>query len=194
MPRVLKRCPWAYLHPSLEHYHDQEWGRPQYNSLRLFELLCLETQQAGLSWLTVLRKREAYRDCFYHFNPARIAQLGEVELEALLKDSRLIRNRRKIQSILTNARSFQKIQEKISFSDFVWRVMEGKPLTNYWKAMEEVPTYTDLAIQLTLSLKEAGFQMIGPTTVYSFMQAAGMVNDHLIICHCHPNIDIPKYS
>jgi DNA-3-methyladenine glycosylase I len=184
------RCPWAPLSDEkYVHYHDTEWGVPEFNDTTLFEMLILEGAQAGLSWRTVLHRRDHYRNDFCDFNPAKVAQLTEDDIENLVKNGGIIRNRLKIKSAITNARVFLEIQEKKgSFSEYYWNWVEGKPIVNHFKTMAEVPAKTALAEKISQDLKKMGMNFVGPTIIYSMMQATGMVNDHLVSCFRHGEI------
>ncbi|MDD2379569.1 MULTISPECIES: DNA-3-methyladenine glycosylase I [Aminobacterium] len=182
----MKRCPWAETHPLLTAYHDEEWGVPQYDEERLFELLILESAQAGLSWLTVLKKREGYRDAFAQFDVEKVAAFDQQKIEGLCQSPHIIQNRRKIAAAVNNARQFIAIAEKHgSFSRFLWSFVDNKPITNHWKNPSDVPASTPLSARLSGELKKRGFTFVGPIICYSYMQAVGMVNDHLIHCFCH---------
>ncbi|MBN3860230.1 DNA-3-methyladenine glycosylase I [Neisseriaceae bacterium PsAf] len=187
MTDFLPRCPWVTDDTTYIQYHDYEWGKINQNSQSLFELLCLEGQQAGLSWITILKRRIAYRECFYHFDAKQIVKMSEKEIFSLMQDSRIIKNKLKILSIIQNAKSYLAIQKEQSFSDFLWEIVGYEPIINHWEDMSQVPTQTELSEQLSKKLKKAGFTFVGPTICYAFMQACGMVNDHLITCFCHPN-------
>lgn len=168
-----------------EDYHDNEWGIPVHDDRHLFEMLILEGAQAGLSWETVLKKREAYRRLFHHFDPVRVAKMRDEELENLVHDPSIIRNRRKIFGVRQNARVFLKIQEEFgSFDRYVWRFVGGEPVINHWKVPEEVPSRTTESDALSKDLKKRGMVFVGSTILYAFMQAVGMVNDHLANCWC----------
>lgn len=181
-----QRCPWCGDDPMYVAYHDQVWGVPEYDSLALFEKLCLDGQQAGLSWLTILKKQASYRAAYDGFDPELIAQYDEHKIEALLEDRGIIRNRLKVQSIIRNARSYLKLTARgPAFSDFLWSFVGGQPIQNHWAAFDEVPIFTPEAEAMSNALKQAGFNFVGPTIVYAFMQATGMVNDHLTYCPRH---------
>jgi len=184
-----KRCPWAGSDPLYIKYHDEEWGVPVYNDHKLFEFLTLETFQAGLSWITILRKRNNFRKAFYNFDYRLIATYDEAKVEQLLKDSSIIRNRLKILATINNAQSFIKIQHEFgSFSKYIWSFTGGKPIINSWDHMEEVPSTTELSDKISKDLKTRGFKFVGSTVVYAHMQATGMVNDHLTLCFRHKEI------
>lgn len=180
-------CPWAGHHADYILYHDTEWGVPCHDSHRLFEKLCLEAQQAGLSWLVILRKREHYRRCFHDFVPQLVAQMTDQELEQLLLDSGLVRHRGKLAAIRTNARAYLRLQEQgVDFAAWLWSFVGGVPQINHFISMQQVPTQTAQSRQMAAALKKAGFAFVGPVSCYAFMQSMGMVNDHLVACHRHP--------
>ncbi|MDX7986185.1 DNA-3-methyladenine glycosylase I [Xenorhabdus sp. 12] len=179
------RCGWVTSDPDYLAYHDNEWGKPLKESQQLFELICLEGQQAGLSWLTILKKREGYRKCYHQFDPAKIANMDESDVERLMKDPAIVRNRAKINAIIHNARAYLRMEEQgDDFSKFIWRFVDGSPRINHWETSAEVPAQTDISDALSTALKKRGFKFIGSTTCYAFMQAAGLVNDHLTNCLC----------
>lgn len=181
-----QRCPWCGTDPLYVHYHDTVWGRPEYNDLALFEKLCLDGQQAGLSWLTILRKQENYRAAYADFDPGRIARFDDDDIARLLENPGIIRNRLKVNSIIKNARAYLTLQEQSTdFSSFLWSFVGGKPIQNHWCTFEEVPVTTPESVAMSNALKKAGFNFVGPTIVYAFMQATGMVNDHLTTCPAH---------
>ena len=178
------RCDWGERGGELlRRYHDTEWGVPVYDDGKQFEYLVLEGAQAGLSWLTVLRKREAYRNAFAGFDPFEVARFGEKEIEALVGNPGIIRNRLKIASTVTNARAFLEIQEEFgSFNAYIWGFVDGEPIRNQWKTMSDLPATSALSEKLSKDLKSRGFKFVGSTIVYAHMQAAGLVNDHLVSC------------
>jgi DNA-3-methyladenine glycosylase I len=177
------RCPWSESHPLLLGYHDSEWGVPVHDDGIQFEFLVLESFQAGLSWLTVLKKRERFRKAFHGFDPVRVASYGEGDLERLLNDQGIIRNERKIRAAVTNARAFLGVAEKEgSFSRWLWGFVEGEPIVGGWDAPEQVPSETPLSRLLSGELKRRGFTFMGPIVVYSHLQAVGIVDDHLRRC------------
>ena len=180
-----KRCDWCGQDPLYVAYHDQEWGVPEFDSRALWEKLVLDGFQAGLSWITILRKRENFQSAFKGFVPEEIATWGEQEVQVLLKDAGIIRHRGKIEATIGNARAWIRLQEKDGFDQFLWRYVDGQPLQNSWRRMSEVPAQTDLSVAISRDLKKNGFKFCGPTIVYAFMQAVGMVNDHLIDCPRH---------
>ena len=186
-PRALMsnqdRCPWAGSDPLYTHYHDCEWGVPLHDDRRLFEMLVLEGAQAGLSWITVLRKRDHYREAFEGFDPARVARYSKARVDRLLRNPGIIRNRLKVESAVTNARAFLAVQEECgSFDAYIWRVVDGQPLVNAWTSMRQVPARTPESDAMSRDLRQRGFRFVGPTICYAHMQATGMVNDHLVSC------------
>jgi len=181
-----QRCPWCGDDPIYVAYHDRVWGVPEYDDLALFEKLCLDGQQAGLSWLTILKKQATYRTAYDRFDPERIARYDEKKIQSLLKDPGIIRNRLKIESVIRNARSYLQLTGGgASFSEFLWSFVGGFPIQNQWQAFADVPVFTAEAQAMSKSLKLAGFNFVGPTIVYAFMQATGMVNDHMVYCPRH---------
>ena len=183
------RCPWAASDPLYAAYHDEEWGAPLHDDRRLFEMLVLEGAQAGLSWLTILRRREAYRDAFDRFDPRAVARYGARDVERLLADGGIVRNRRKIDSAVNNARAFLAVQEEFgSFDRYVWRFVDGRPIQNAWTKPQEVPARTPVSGTLSKDLRSRGFTFVGPTICYAHMQATGMVNDHLVGCFRHRDV------
>lgn len=181
----MERCGWAGQEQIYLQYHDTEWGVPEYDSRALWEKLILDGFQAGLSWITILRKRDNFRSAFAGFDPNVVAGWGEPEIERLLGDPGIVRHRGKIEATIGNAHAWQKIEREQGFDRFLWRYVGGKPVQNTWASLAEVPTFTPLSMQISKDLKKAGFRFCGPTIVYAFMQAVGMVNDHLITCPCH---------
>lgn len=182
----LHTCPWAQGDDYVT-YHDNEWGVPSYDRQRLFEKLCLEGQQAGLSWITVLRKREHYRKCFHRFSPEKIAGMTDERIETLLTDAGLIRNRLKLYGIRKNAQALLALEASgVDFAEFLWQFVGGKPVVHHFSSLQEVPAETAEAKAMSKALKKAGFTFVGPTICYAFMQSMGLVNDHLISCPCHP--------
>lgn len=181
------RCPWCGDDPLYVAYHDEEWGLPCHDDRRLFEFLILEGAQAGLSWLTILRKRAAYRRAFAGFDPATVACYGETDVARLLADPGIVRNRKKIEAAIGNARAFLEIQQTYgSFDGWLWNFVDGRPIVNRWEAMAEVPAETPLSARLSRELAARGFRFVGPTICYAYLQAVGLVNDHLVSCHRHP--------
>ena len=184
----LQRCGWVTTDPLYLTYHDNEWGIPRTDSQALFEMLCLEGQQAGLSWITVLKKREHYRKCFHNFDPVRVAKMGQEEVETLVQDSGIIRHRGKIQAIITNAQAYLAMEANgEDFSRFIWGFVDGEPKINHWWCLAECPATTPISDAMSKALKKKGFKFIGSTICYAFMQASGLVNDHLASCFCHPD-------
>lgn len=181
----MQRCGWVSQDPLYLDYHDTEWGVPQKNSQKLFEMICLEGQQAGLSWITVLKKREHYRRCFHHFDPVRVAAMQEEDVERLLLDAGIIRHRGKIQAIIGNARAYLAMEQNgESFADFVWGFVDNQVQTTNAATLAEIPTSTPASDALSKALKKRGFKFVGTTICYSFMQACGLVNDHITGCFC----------
>ncbi|WP_323753379.1 DNA-3-methyladenine glycosylase I [Marinobacter sp.] len=186
MPDTQQRCPWCGTDPLYVHYHDTVWGRPEHDDQALFEKLCLDGQQAGLSWLTILRKHDSYRAAYAYFDPETIARFTEQDQARLLNDPGVIRNRLKVQSIIRNARAYLALQAQgVEFSKFLWKFVNHRPIQNHWRSLEEVPVTTPESEAMSKALKKAGFNFVGPTIVYAFMQATGMVNDHLVSCKAH---------
>ncbi len=182
----MERCPWCGTDPLYVHYHDTVWGRPEYDDLALFEKLCLDGQQAGLSWITILRKQGSYREAYDHFDPERIVHYDQARVEKLLTNPGIIRNRLKVKSIIKNARGFLELREQgIGFSDFLWSFVGDRPIQNRWHSIDQVPVTTPESEAMSAALKRTGFTFVGPTIVYAFMQATGMVNDHLLHCPQH---------
>lgn len=182
------RCSWAST-PLLLAYHDAEWGVPVRADRTLFEFLVLEGAQAGLSWTTILQRRPAYRRAFADFDPAVVAGFGPDEVAALLADPSIIRNRRKIEAAIQNARAFLRVQEEFgSFSDYIWRFVNGTPRINHWTTPAEVPSSSPESVAMSRDLKKRGFTFVGPTICYAYMQAVGMVNDHLVDCFRHAEL------
>jgi len=184
----MKRCAWA-RNPLAVAYHDREWGVPVRNDRKLFELLILEGAQAGLSWDTILRKRSAYRKAYLGFRPEKVARFDAKKKRALLADAGIVRNRLKIESAITSARAFLQVQQEFgSFDDYIWRFVDGKPRRNTWGTMRQVPTHTSESDAMSKDLKKRGFRFVGTTICYAYMQAAGMVNDHVVECSRHREV------
>lgn len=178
-----KRCTWCVGHPIYIEYHDHEWGVPVVDDQKLFEFLILEGAQAGLSWLTILKRREGYRDAFENFDPERVARFSKSKIEKLLLNPNIIRNRLKVESAVNNAKAFLKVQDEFgSFQAYQWGFVNQKPIQNKWKALKQLPARTDLSDQFSKDLKKRGFNFVGSTIIYAHMQAVGMVNDHLVDC------------
>jgi DNA-3-methyladenine glycosylase I len=185
-PDTLARCPWPTQDPLYLAYHDEEWGVPEYDDRALYEKLVLDGFQAGLSWITILRKRENFRDAFDGFEPERIARYPKRKIERLMQDAGIVRNRAKIEGALASARAYLKIMESgPGFSRLLWNYLDGTPKQNKYRSMGQVPAETELSRRISMDLVSRGFKFVGPTIVYAFMQAVGMVNDHLISCHRH---------
>jgi DNA-3-methyladenine glycosylase I len=179
----VQRCAWVGEEPLVVAHHDREWGLPVHDDRLLYEFLVLEGAQAGLSWFTVLRKREGYRKAFAGFDPAEVATFGPADVERLLADPGIVRNRLKVESAVTNARAFLRVQEEFgSFADYVWRFVDGETIHNEWRTLEDIPVKTTEAERMSADLKRRGFRFVGPTICYAHMQATGMVNDHTIDC------------
>ncbi len=180
------RCPWCGTDPLYVHYHDHIWGRPETDDQALFEKLCLDGQQAGLSWITILRKQEGYRAAYDGFDAEKIARYDARKKAELLADPGIIRNRLKVESIIRNARAWLEMQERgESLSGLLWSFVDGQPIQNRWHNFSDVPVTTPQAQAMSKALKQRGFNFVGPTIVYAFMQATGMVNDHLVQCPAH---------
>ncbi|MFN4157275.1 MAG: DNA-3-methyladenine glycosylase I [Gemmobacter sp.] len=188
MPAPTSRCPWCGTDPLYTAYHDREWGVPQHDPRALWELLTLETFQAGLSWITILRKREGFRRAFAGFDPAIVATWGEDDIARLLSDPAIVRHRGKISGTIASARAFLRVKGEGGFAPFVWAFVGDRPVQGHRAAMAEVPATTAAAEALSRALKSRGFGFCGPTVTYAFMQAAGMVNDHLTSCHRHDEV------
>ena len=180
------RCPWVGIaEPIYARYHDQEWGVPQPDDRALFEKLVLEGFQAGLSWLTILKKRENFRAAFHGFDPERIARYGAKDVARLLRDPGIVRNRLKVEATIDSARAVLRLAERTRLSTFLWGFLDGRPQINRHKSFKTVPAETPASKAISKALKAEGFRFVGPTTVYAFMQSTGMVNDHLVTCHRH---------
>ena len=179
----MMRCDWCLKDPLYIHYHDEEWGVPVHNDRKLFEFLILEGAQAGLSWLTILRKREGCRKAFADFDPQKVVRFTEKRIEKLLQDPSIIRNNLKVRSAVTNAKAFQKVQEEFgSFDKYIWQFTDGKIITNTWETLKEIPARTKESDIMSKDLISRGFKFVGSTIMYAHMQATGMVNDHLVDC------------
>ncbi len=184
----MERCGWAGPEEIYLKYHDTEWGVPEYDSRALWEKLILDGFQAGLSWITILKKRDNFRAAFAGFDPDIVAGWGEAEVARLLTDAGIIRHRGKIEATIGNARAWQRIEQAQGFDRFLWDYVDGRPIQNQWSSLAEVPAHTPLSTRISKDLKKAGFRFCGPTIVYAFMQAVGMVNDHLVTCPCHARV------
>ncbi|MBW3553701.1 MAG: DNA-3-methyladenine glycosylase I [Gemmatimonadetes bacterium] len=181
----MRRCPWPGEDSLYVRYHDEEWGVPTRDDHALFEMLLLEGAQAGLAWITILRKREGYRRAFHRFDPARMAAMDDDDVERLVLDPSIVRHRQKIHAFIDNARAYLELGPEGAFSDLVWSFVGGEPRRNAWTAMEQVPATTPESAALSAELRRRGFRFVGPTTCYAFMQAAGLVDDHLVSCFRH---------
>jgi DNA-3-methyladenine glycosylase I len=180
------RCVWAGSTAEYIHYHDTEWGSPSRDDQHLFEMLVLESMQSGLSWITILRKRENFRRAFANFDIAAVAKFSAAKTDKLLADPGIVRNRKKIEAAIANAQAARRVIAEVgSLADFLWPIVGNRPLINRWKSPSEIPAVTDESQRLAAELKKNGFQFLGPTTCYAFMQAVGMVNDHLVGCFRH---------
>lgn len=188
MTAPAERCPWCGVDPLYVAYHDEEWGVPEYDDRALFEKLILDGFQAGLSWITILRKRESFRRRFDGFEPEKLARWGARQIEAAMADPGIVRNRQKIEATVDNAKAYLRLMEKGpgAFRDFLWRHVDGRPKVNRWRSVKEVPAETAESRAMSKALKDAGFRFCGPTITYAVMQACGLVNDHLTVCFRHP--------
>ncbi len=183
---TIDRCAWCGNDPLYVSYHDEEWGMPEYDDQQLFAKLILDGAQAGLSWITILRKRDNYWKAFDNFNPEKIACYDDAKIADLLQNPGIVRNRLKVQSAVKNARGYLDIIEKEgSFSHFLWQFVDGKPIQNKWRSLSEVPAETAVSRTMSKTLKQYGFSFVGPTICYAFMQAVGLCNDHLVSCFRH---------
>ncbi len=183
------RCSWPDKDPLYLKYHDTEWGVPVYDDDKLFEFLILETFQAGLSWITVLRKRENFRKAFDNFDYQKIAKYGDNKFDELIQNAGIIRNKLKIKATISNAHAYMEIQKEFgSFSKYIWTFVGGKPIINKWRSLNEIPATTEISDKLSKDLKKRGFKFVGSTVIYAHMQATGMVNDHVTNCFRHSEI------
>ncbi|MEA2078448.1 MAG: DNA-3-methyladenine glycosylase I [Pseudomonadota bacterium] len=183
MTKPVTRCGWVSDDPLYVKYHDREWGVPVYSERKLFEMLILEGAQAGLSWITILKKRAHYRKVFDRFDPEKIALYDKRKVNSLLKDPGIVRNHLKVKSTISNAQRYLELKEQEGrFSDFLWQFVDGKPVVNKWETLEEVPAKTAQSDAMSKALKARGFKFVGTTICYAFMQAVGMVNDHMVDC------------
>ena len=181
----MKRCDWVSTDELYINYHDEEWGKPVYDDETIFEFLVLESFQAGLSWITILKKREHFREAFDQFDYKKIAQYTDDKVEELMQNAGIVRNRLKILATINNAKRFQEIQNEFgSFSTYIWSFVGGKPIVNSYQSIQEVPATTEISDALSKDLKKRGFKFLGSTVVYAHMQATGMVNDHIVDCIC----------
>jgi len=183
--KAVVRCPWCGSDPLYCAYHDEEWGVPERDSRALFEKLLLDGFQAGLSWITILRKRDAFRAAFRGFDPEKMARFTAADRERLMNDPGIVRNRAKVDASIGNAIAYLEIEAKQGFAPYLWGFVDGKPVQNAFRSMGEIPAETPLALTISKDLKQRGFKFVGPTIVYAFMQAVGMVNDHMVTCHRH---------
>lgn len=182
----MKRCGWVNEDPLYLHYHDTEWGVPVHDDRLLFEYLNLEGAQAGLSWYTILKKRENYRKAFDNFDAEKIIHYDEKKIEELLQNEGIVRNRLKVNAVIANAKAFLKVVEEFgTFDRYIWSFVDGKPILNHFKELKDVPATTAISEKLSKDLKKRGFKFVGSTICYAFMQAVGMVNDHLVSCECY---------
>ena len=180
-----ERCGWVGTDAIYEHYHDTEWGVPEYDSRALWEKLILDGFQAGLSWITILKKQDNFRAAFAQFDPNVVATWGEQDVARLLQDAGIIRHRGKIEATITNARAWKNIEAEQGFDHYLWNYVGGTPLQNTWTSLAEVPAQTPLSQEISKDLKKRGFKFCGPTIVYAFLQACGLINDHLVTCPRH---------
>ena len=181
------RCEWAQKNEIMAEYHDKEWGRPLHDDQKLFEFLILEGMQAGLSWLTILKKREAFRLAYENFDVQKVAHFDQEKVDELMSNAGIIRNRQKIEASITNAQLFLTIVEEFgSFDHYIWKFIDHQPIINKWEKLSELPAKTGLSDAISADLKQRGFKFVGSTIIYAHMQATGMVNDHLLHCFCHP--------
>ncbi|TKB07137.1 DNA-3-methyladenine glycosylase I [Desulforhopalus sp. IMCC35007] len=186
---MTNRCTWCGDEPIYINYHDREWGVPLHDERRLFELLCLEGAQAGLSWITILKKRDGYREAFDNFDTVKIAGYTETDIERLKNDIRIVRNRLKIESVIKNAQSLLELYEQgESLESFLWKYVDGTPIQNSWTMTSELPSSTAVSEQMSRDLKKRGFKFVGPTICYALMQSIGMVNDHLVGCYRYKEV------
>ncbi|WP_069298766.1 DNA-3-methyladenine glycosylase I [Neptunicoccus sediminis] len=179
------RCDWCGSLPIYINYHDEEWGVPEYDSRALWEKLVLDGFQAGLSWLTILKKRDAFRAAFANFDPEKVARFDEADIQRLLGDAGIVRHRGKIEAAITGAQAWLKLQDGPGFAPMMWGYVDGQPLVNRFQTMAEVPASSDLSLKISKDLKKLGFKFCGPTIVYAWMEATGLINDHLVTCHRH---------
>lgn len=186
MSENIPRCQWLNKDPLYIKYHDEEWGKPEFRNHKLFEMICLEGQQAGLSWFTVLKKRDNYRKYFYDFDPDKISEITENDVNSLLGVAGIIRHRGKIESIINNSKCYTEMEKNgEDFSTFIWSFVDNKPIINKWKNNDEIPNQTPISVALSNALKKRGFKFVGTKICYAFMQACGLVMDHIIDCICY---------
>jgi DNA-3-methyladenine glycosylase I len=183
---TLQRCPWCGSDPLYQQYHDKVWGRPVYDSIELFAKLCLDGQQAGLSWITILRKQQSYYQAYAQFQPEKIALFTEQDCQRLMENTGIVRNKLKINSIVKNAKAYLAIEASgQDFGEYIWQFVGGKTIVNSYASLQEIPTESPESQAMSKALKKAGFSFVGPTICYAFMQAVGMVNDHITSCHVY---------
>lgn len=193
MTKLKRRCNWSTTNPLFIEYHDNEWGVPLYDDYRLFEFLVLESAQAGLSWSTILNKRENYRKAFKNFDPVKVAKFNQKNIDILMQNAGIVRNLLKIKAAINNAKQFLMIQKEFgSFSKYQWSFVGEKPKVNKWKKLEQIPAITTESTAFAKDLKKRGFKFLGPTTVYAHMQASGMVNDHTVDCFRYKEVQKEK--
>jgi DNA-3-methyladenine glycosylase I len=179
----MNRCPWCEEDELYIRYHDEEWGVPVHDDIKHFEFLVLESAQAGLSWLTILKKRESYRQAYDGFDPEKVALYDDKKIEELMNNIGIIRNRRKIEASINNAKRFLEVVKEFgSFDKYIWSFVDYQPIKNRWEDISDIPVYTDLSERVSIDLKKRGFRFLGPTIVYSHLQATGLINDHLVSC------------
>ena len=187
--KAVERCPWSTSSPLYIQYHDEEWGTPVHEERKHFEFLVLESAQAGLSWLTILKKRAGYRKAYDGFDPVKVAQYDEEKTRHLLSDSGIVRNRRKIEASIQNARCFLAVQERFgSFDEYIWSFVDHRPVVNRWRHLSEIPPRTPLSDRISKDLIDRGFRFVGSTIIYAHLQAVGIVNDHLTTCFRHKEL------
>ncbi|MFW9948719.1 MAG: DNA-3-methyladenine glycosylase I [Candidatus Thorarchaeota archaeon] len=185
---MVKKCEWANFNLEMEEYHDKEWGIPEHDDHKIFELLTLEGMQAGLSWNTILKKRTNFRKAFDNFDYKKIAKYSEKKVEELVQNEGIIRNKLKIQAVITNANAFLKVINQFgTFDKYIWNFVKNKPIINQWKTLNEIPSKTESSELISKDLKKRGFKFVGSTIIYAFLQAIGIINDHLIYCVYNPN-------
>ena len=184
-----KRCGWVGNDEIYQNYHDKVWGRPSLDSQDLFKKLCLDGQQAGLSWITILKKQANYEQAFFDFDPHKIVTMGDADIEQQMQNKGIVRNRLKIQSIIKNAKAYLALEQQgIAFNEYIWQFVGGKTIVNSWERLDQVPVSTQESDAMAKALKKAGFSFVGTTICYAFMQAVGMVNDHTTDCHCYDEV------
>jgi DNA-3-methyladenine glycosylase I len=185
---MLYRCEWSQKNEIYSKYHDEEWGKPLHDDQKLFEFLILEGMQAGLSWITILKKREAFRMAYENFDVQKVACFDQQKVEELMLDSGIIRNRLKIEASISNAKCFLEVVKEFgSFDSYMWNFVDYQPIVNRWTKLSEIPAKTELSDRISDDLKKRGFKFVGSTIVYSHLQATGVINDHLVSCFCHPD-------